>query len=209
MSVSFASRLLGATALAATLLAGTGDRAEAAIVACSSSVAGRVTSGGAALPCQVSTSFDQDFLNSDPITVNQQGGFFGFTDWDFIGKAGNGQSGSYNVTGFTGFDAFGDWMLIFKSGNDTFLTGYLLDATQLTGSWSSPFGQVNRNGQFSYKDVSHISFYGRGEPSVIEPPPPPPPPPGPDPITEVPAPASLGLFAAGLLGLGLARRRKA
>jgi hypothetical protein len=208
MSVSFASRLLGATALAATLLVGNGDRAEAAIVACSSAVAGRVTSGGAALPCQVSTSFDQDFQNGNPITVNEQGGFFGFTDWDLIGKAGSGQSGSFDATGFVGFDAFSDWMLIFKSGSGTFLTGYLLDETQLTGSWSSPFEQVNKNGKVSFKDVSHISFYGRGEATLIEPPPPPPPP-GPDPITEVPAPAALGLFAAGLLGLGLARRRKA
>jgi hypothetical protein len=208
MPVSLASRLLGATALAATLLAGTGERAEAAIVACSASVAGRVTSGGGAPSCQVSTSFDQDFQNTDPITVNREGGFFGFTDWELIDKAGEGQSGTYDVTSLDGFDLFGDWMMVFKSGNGTFLTGYLLDATQLTGSWESPFEQV-KNGRLSYKDVSHISFYGRGEPTVIEPPPPPPPPPGPDPITEVPAPASLGLFAAGLLGLGLARRRKA
>ena len=203
MPARLTPRLLGVVALAATLSAGLGDRAEAAIVACSSNVAGRVTSGGAALPCQVSTSFTQDFQNSNPITVNQEGGFFGFTDWQLIGKAGDGQSGGYDVTGFDGFDAFGDWMLIFKSGNGTFLTGYLLDATQLAGSWESPFEQVNKRGKVSYKDVSHISFYGRGEPLIVEPPP------GPDPVVDVPTPASLGLFAAGLLGLGLVHRRKA
>jgi hypothetical protein len=204
MPASLAPRLLGAAALAATLLAGTVDRADAAIIACSESVAGRVTSGGAALPCQVSTTQTQDFQNANPITVNQEGGFFGFSDWELIAKDGEGQSGLYDVAALDGFDAFGDWMLVFKSGNGTFLTGYLLDATQLTGAWSSPFEQVNRAGKVSYKDVSHISFYGRGEPLIVEPPPP-----GPEPVVEVPAPAGLGLFAAGLLGLGLVRRRKA
>ncbi|PWS39313.1 hypothetical protein DFH01_05000 [Falsiroseomonas bella] len=179
-------------------------RADAAIVACSASVAERVTSGGAALPCQVSTTYDQDFQNRNPITVNREGGFFGFEDWELIDKVGSGQSGSYDVTQLDDFDTFGNWMMIFKSGDDTFLTGYLLEATQLTGDWSSPFRQVNRNGRVSYKDVSHISFYGRGEPLIVAPPSPPP---GPEPVVDVPAPASLGLFAAGLLGLGLVRRR--
>lgn len=156
----------------------TPQAASAGTVSCDVSIKDVVN--GASL-CEVSDTADQDYLNTDPITVNAES-FFGKTDWSFVSKdETGGQSGSWDI-GST-FGDYEDVMLVFKSGNDTFLTGYLLDGSQTSGNWTSPFS----------KDVSHVSVYGRGTPS--------------NPPTEsVPEPAMV--FGLAAVAFGAIRRRR-
>lgn len=133
--------------------------------------------------CTVSTTATQDFLKTNPMTVNGDGGAFGFTDWTFISKdeskSATGLSGTWSVDA----GAYTQVIAIFKSGAGTFLTGYLLLGSD--GDWTSPF-QVNGK----IRGNSHISYYGRMAAS------------------EVPEPGTLGLLGMGVLGFGLARRRR-
>ena len=190
------SALLGsallATGVASTLVTAP---ANAATLTCSPSVASKVTG---TTGCEYSTTADQDFLNSNPMTVNAEE-FFDFTDWAFGGKIGqnsgyagqgSGQSGTWNISSVFQ-NTWDDVMLVFKSGNNTTLTGYMLADNVTSGSWNSPFLQPGKDP----KDVSHISVYYRtGEPN--------------NPPAAVPEPASL--MALGLVGSGMffARRRK-
>lgn len=159
--------------------------ATAFTVACPDNIVGNVTGTGA---CEYSSSATQDFQNVDPLTVNAEA-FFTFTDWSFLAKdeadGGLGQSGSWALDS-SYWSLYSDIMLVFKSGSDTTLVGYeVLDGT-ISGTWTSPF----ENPPFDVKntkDVSHISYYGRGGASV-------------------PEPSSLGLLAAGFLGLAATRR---
>ncbi|HLP90616.1 MAG TPA: PEP-CTERM sorting domain-containing protein [Nostocaceae cyanobacterium] len=165
--------------------------AQGAIVACPSSISGLVSGTDA---CQRSTTFNQDSVNpNDPLTVNLEGGFFGFTDWAFGGKIGEtagytgtkqGQSGTWNISGAVQSN-WSDVMLLFKSGNNTYLTGYNVTDSITSGIWSTPFDK---------KDVSHISVYYRPKST--------------EPRVTVPEPATiigLGLVVGGMV---MVRRRK-
>lgn len=168
--------------------------AHGAIVACPSSISGLVSGTDA---CQRSTTFKQDSVNpNDPLTVNLEGGFFGFTDWAFGGKIGEtagytgtkqGQSGTWNISGAVQSD-WSDVMLLFKSGNNTYLTGYNITDGITSGTWNTPFVDPT-------KDVSHISVYYRPKST--------------EPKVTVPEPATiigLGLVVGSMI---MVRRRQA
>ncbi|MBD2364212.1 PEP-CTERM sorting domain-containing protein [Anabaena minutissima FACHB-250] len=121
--------------------------------------------------CEIGTA-NQDFLNTNPITVNAEQ-FFGFTDWKYSSRtdlASNaGQSGTWSIANFIQ-NTWTDAMLIFKDGGDTTLVGYLLQDGILSGSWTSPFEEppFNFPGR-GPRDVSHISVYYREGTPVPEP----------------------------------------
>jgi hypothetical protein len=150
-----------------------------------------------ATDCTIATNVDQDFLETDPMTVNITPGFFDITDWVFLGKdETGGQSGSYDFSALLGTlvldpgEVIDQLMLVFKSGAGTTLVGYLVPDG--AGDWDTPFTEP----PFSFpgnddKDVSHISAYYTTKTAVI------------------PVPAA-GLMLLGALGgLALARRRRA
>lgn len=173
----------GSAALTLGLMA-TAQSASAATIACpntqlesdsATTLPNAVTNVGA---CEISDTANQDFLNSNPLTVNTEA-FFDFTDWVFAEKiggdeqidigasgTGSGASGTWSVASNI-FSVWSDVMMVFKSGDGTFLTGYKLDGVNTSGTWTSPFpdyftGGPNR-GQLKAnpKGVSHISFYVR------------------------------------------------
>lgn len=168
--------LVGSSILAAGILAASAP-AKAATFACSSvpgSIADNVTNTSG---CEISDTADQDFLNTNPITVNAEG-FFGFTDWKFSSKteyqAGNtAQSGTWDISSVFQ-NSWDDIMLVFKSGQGTELVGYMVEDGKTSGTWTSPFEEPPFNFPGNGpKDVSHLSVYyrqGTGTPqSVPEP----------------------------------------
>ena len=161
-----------ATFVAISTLVATGNSAEAAgFNSCSGTgynISGNVLG---AQNCTVSTDANQDFLNTAPMTVNANTGFFDKTNWTFGGKidvdtgylgSGSGQSGTFNLSSVYA----SEWdkiMLVFKDGAGTYLTGYLLSDGVTSGTWTTPF-QTSANGSIynfkgKTKDVSHISVY--------------------------------------------------
>jgi hypothetical protein len=180
--------------------------AQAATVGCTPEIAGKVTVN---IGCEVSLTADQDFLNLGAphfLTVNEEN-FFGTVDWSFIGKhdfdggaaegtapviglGSNAQVGTFSIDAGL-WDLFGEVMAIFKSGNETFLTGYLLNTGDTEFDYASMFLQFDKDGKpKDPKDISHISLYGRGDPS------------------PVPVPAAGLLLIGALGGLAALRRRK-
>jgi hypothetical protein len=151
-------------------------------------IADNVTGASA---CEIAGTANQDFLNTDPLTVNAES-FFGVSNWVFGGRTEyndqTGQSGTYNITNpdRASWEAI---MLIFKSGQGTRLVGYLLQDDVYSGTWNTPFTSppFNFNGNANSRAVSHISIYYK--PGSAEP---------------IPTPAML----PGLIGLGVATWRK-
>lgn len=181
----------GAFALA-LLAAGS---ASAATIDCPTNLDNNVSG---ATDCEYSDTAAQDFLNTNPITVNAEA-FFGVTNWAFVTKwerpsGVSGQRGSFDFSAFAA-QVTGQAMLIFKDGQGTTLVGYLISS--LTGTWSSPFENppfaiaCNSNNVCNPKNVSHISLYtGAAAPALV------------------PVPAAGFLLVGALGGLAMLRRRK-
>jgi len=178
--------------LPAAVLALSVGAANAAYVDCSAELSGLVSNTTA---CQISDDADQDYLNTDPLTVNENGGFFGIDTWQFIDKDeladSAGQSGSWSLDSDI-WSLFDEIMLIFKGGNASSgltLVGYLVGEPATSGSWESPFRAPDFDLGERIKDVSHISYYGSGP-------------------RDVPEPATLLLLAMGLIAVGAVRLKR-
>ncbi len=124
---------------------------------------------------------------------------FGITDWTLADKS-DGPDGDHNIilkdvvndvtSGTWSVDSFNGYssvMLTMKAGNA--FVAYLLDVTNLSGTWTTEGVLVNRQG--NGRDLSHMSLYY-----------------SPDSLTAVPLPAALPLYAVGLAVLGFFGWRK-
>ncbi len=203
------SYLLSASALGLAMGLAISGNASASFISCtggtgstSYDISGKVSTATA---CTILDPLNgQKNDTPQPGFVNTEG-FFGITNWLFNGKWDIGTSETSSLFNFTGGGPSGafsyvggistsDIMFVFKDGNDTNLVGYLVPT--LSGTYSTPFTNppFTFNGAPNGKDVSHISVYYRGG--------------GGTPPQQIPEPGVLLLMGAGLLGLGLARRRK-
>lgn len=165
--------------------------ASAGVISCHPSSLPLVTNTSS---CEKATTATQDFLNTNPMTVNKEA-FFGFSDWTYVSRtdlgSGQGQSGSWSLDSDLWND-YSDLMLVFKSGKDTTLLGYLVVDGASSGTWKSPFREpeFDFNPNNKIKDVSHITYYARGI------------------ATSVPESSSFLLLGLGLFGLLAIRRRR-
>jgi len=199
--------IVSASALGMVMGMAVTSNASAAFIECNGS--------GYDISGKVSTATDCTILGplngheNDSLTLVNNEAFFGISDWLFDGKwgstvdgfvdgsglfdfTGGGPSGSFN---YVGGASIADIMFIFKDGAGTNLVGYLV--TQAGGDYATPFTKLPfpLTGRATVKDTSHISVYYREAD-------------GGTPPSGVPEPGMLLLMGAGLMGLGLARRRK-
>lgn len=160
---------------------------QAGVIACQPGTLPLVTN---TVSCEKGAA-TQDFLNTNPSTVNQEA-FFGFTDWTYLTRndLGEGQSGQWSVDSSI-WNQYSDLLLVFKSGKDTTLLGFLVADGATGGSWQSPFREpeFDFNPDHKIKDVSHITYYVRGI------------------ATSVPESSSILLLGLGLISLLVMRRR--
>lgn len=124
--------------------------------------------------------------------------FYGFSDWETNGQGqidASASSGSWTIAGVD-FEAY-DYLIVFKNGNGTHLTAFTFNEEYASGNWSTPFTDppFDLPGGSTSHAVSHYSIVKRYNPTE-------------EPPGEVPEPAMLGLFGLGLMGVGLARRRR-
>lgn len=200
--------IVSASALGMVMgMAMTGN-ASAAFIDCSGTgydISGKVSTATDCTILGPLNGHENDKLN--PTMLVNDEAFFGISDWLFDGKwnsvgqgfvdssglfdfTGGGPSGSFS---YVGGASIADIMFIFKDGAGTNLVGYLV--TQAGGDYATPFTNLPfpLTGNATVKDTSHISVYYRE---------------GGSPPFSVPEPGMLLLMGAGLMGLGLARRRK-
>ncbi|MBW4600927.1 MAG: PEP-CTERM sorting domain-containing protein [Calothrix sp. FI2-JRJ7] len=190
------------TGIGATVIGNSAPAHAASFSTCTTSqfnIADNVTGTSG---CQISNDYNQDFLNTNPSTVNQAG-FFGLTNWVFGGKIGvdsgyigtrEGQSGTWDISNVIQ-SSWDNIMLVFKSGKDTTLVGYKVADGVTSGSWSSPFEPAAFNSEFNNtKDVSHISvYYTKGAKP---------------PVTSVPEPGTIVALSLVSGSILVSRRRK-
>ncbi|HET9463107.1 MAG TPA: PEP-CTERM sorting domain-containing protein [Thiobacillus sp.] len=190
--------IVSASALGMVMgMAMTGN-ASAAFISCDGGISGKVSTK---TDCTILGPLNGN--QNDSLTLVNNEGFFGIANWLFDGQWNNTDAGFvdtsdlFNFTGdgsagtftYAGGAGISDIMLLFKDGAGTNLVGYLV--TRLAGDYSTPFTSppFPLTGQATVKDVGHLSVYYRE-------------------VQQIPEPGVLLLVGAGLLGLGLARRRK-
>ncbi|MBC7478924.1 MAG: VPLPA-CTERM sorting domain-containing protein [Pseudorhodobacter sp.] len=150
--------------------------------------------------CQ--TVIDNNDSTADMNGFNGGTGVFGINDWVLADKSdqanpedlgdgsidltsnGDGQSGTWSVDTFAGYTQAA---LVVKGGAEAWVA-YMLDVTNLSGTWSTA-DLLNGGGQ--QPDLSHLSLY------VSNPVP-----------SAVPLPAGAPLLLAGLAGLAALRRKR-
>lgn len=157
-------------------------------------------------------STNNDTLN--PLQVNTDAAF-GSKDWAYAGKLLETEDGNVSIGAVLGdnsgtfdgtwsviptlFSMYDELMIVLKGGNgnidpDTYVAYRITEADGTSGSYVSPFFNVDRKtGEPKEQaDISHISFYVRGD-GV----------PG-----AVPLPAGMPLLLAGMGAMALLARRK-
>jgi len=192
--------LLSAAALGA--VAAFSAPASAALITCPASFVADGTakvfngSNSAVSGCQYDNATGNSTVAS--LTNINTSAFFGYSDWESNGQGqidASASSGSWTIAGVD-FAAY-DYLIVFKNGNGTHLTAFTFNEEFSSGNWSTPFTDppFNLPGGSTSHAVSHYSIVKRYNPET--------PPP-----VDVPEPAMLGLFGLGLMGLGMARRRR-
>ncbi len=209
------SKMIKAAALALTLMA-LGNSAQAALVPCPATYAVDPTSLVEDATKQFTAVGSCQYLNNpDTNNVANQtninaAGFFGTTSWSINGMNGQlpggnpGLTGTWAISGVD-FSAY-DYMIVFKDGSGTNLVGFLLNEVYANGTWSSPFMKAAFSGlnNNQIKGVSHYTIAQRtgiidppcavGDPDC-------------DP-NEIPEPGSIALMALGMIGAGVALKRR-
>lgn len=160
-----------------------------------------------ALPCSIasvttSTACQVGSGNNDSVSAMNAGlGFFGNTDWLLADKSDgapsiagfsltfdgvNAKLGNWSVTDFAGYTKA---VLVVKGGSVAWVA-YLLDLTDLAGTWSTA-DILNSGG--NRPDMSHLSLYVADKEANT--------------VAPVPLPAGAPLLLAGLAALAFLRRR--